>query len=143
MFPDTRGSITARVHSVVTCLLLISSHFRLSIKRSMKFFYLAPVCSVHTGLGSVLCSMTPVKEPVAFFSSLTVRAPLWGKNTTVPSNPFSPLHCLLVLASAQVTPKKRKIPCPFTWEEHPCFSWLAPKSHLTSSSSLIASSTSS
>lgn len=89
MFPDTRESTTAGVHSVIICLLLITSHFRLSTKRSVKFFYLAPICSVHTGLGSLLCSITPVKEPAAFLKFESMSSPIREIHHSV-SDPLYP-----------------------------------------------------
>lgn len=67
--------------TLIICLLLITSHFKLSIKRSVKFFYLAPICSAHIGLSSALCSITPIKEPAAFLlKSESISSPAGEKH---------------------------------------------------------------
>lgn len=57
--------------TLIICLLLITSHFRLSIKRSVKFFYLAPILHL---LGWALFSAAslPSKSCLHFFSSFRV-----------------------------------------------------------------------
>lgn len=138
VFPDTRGSALSSWSPLCNYWTAVNpSHFRLSIKRSVKFFYLAPICSAGTGQVSVLCSIASIH--LHFFCTLRVRAPLrgWKCCSTFWSFLPPPLHCLLALASAQVTPKQRGSPLPFHFGRTSLFPLPAPaKSHLASSSSL-------
>lgn len=77
VFPDTRGSALSSWSPLCNYWTAVNpSHFRLSIKRSVKFFYLAPICSAGTGQVSVLCSIASIH--LHFFCTLRVRAPLRG-----------------------------------------------------------------